>query len=104
MLHGFGGSKTSFETTTPAGPAPEEAGGGSTIYRYNNDFYARRGYAVVNYTARGFGNSCGGGTGGDHSGASPTRSASRTASSRLPLPSSPAPANTGLAPDQAVLC
>lgn len=69
MLHGFGGSKTDFESATPAGPAPEEAGGGSTIYRYNNDFYARRGYAVVNYTARGFGNSCGGGTGGDHAGA-----------------------------------
>src|SRR4029077_11644370 len=68
MLHGFGGSKTDFESATPAGPAPEEAGGGSTIYRYNNDFYARRGYAVLNYTARGFGNSCGGGSGGDHSG------------------------------------
>jgi predicted acyl esterase len=69
MLHGFGGSKTDFETTSPAGPAPEEAGNGSTIYHYNNDFYAHRGYAVVNYTARGFGNSCGGGIGGDHSGA-----------------------------------
>jgi len=68
MLHGFGGSKTDFETTGPLGPAPEEAGNGSTIYRYNNVFYARRGYAVVNYTARGFGNSCGGGPGGDHSG------------------------------------
>ncbi len=69
MLHGFGGSKTDFETTTPAGPAPEEAGSGSTIYHYNNDFFARRGYAVVNYTARGFGDSCGGGANGDHSGA-----------------------------------
>ncbi len=68
MLHGFGGTKTNFETTSPAGPAPEEAGNGSTIYHYNNVFYARRGYAVVNYTARGFGDSCGGGTGGDHSG------------------------------------
>lgn len=68
MLHGFGGSKTDFETTSPGGPAPDEAGNGSTIYRYNNVFYARRGYAVVNYTARGFGNSCGGGTGGDHAG------------------------------------
>src|SRR4029077_4080945 len=27
------------------------------------------GYAVINYTARGFGNSCGGGTSGEHSGA-----------------------------------
>ena len=69
MLHGFGGDKTDFESATPAGPAPEEAGGGSEIYRYNNNFYARRGYAVVNYTARGFGNSCGGGSTGDHEGA-----------------------------------
>jgi fermentation-respiration switch protein FrsA (DUF1100 family) len=69
MLHGFGGSKTNFETTSAAGPAPEEAGNGSTIYRYNNVFYARRGYAVVNYTARGFGGSCGGGPNGDHVGA-----------------------------------
>jgi predicted acyl esterase len=68
MLHGFGGSKTDFETTSPAGPAPDEPGAGSTIYRYNNVFYAHRGYAVVNYTARGFGNSCGGGSTGDHAG------------------------------------
>jgi fermentation-respiration switch protein FrsA (DUF1100 family) len=68
MMHGFGGSKTDFETTSPGGPAPDQAGSGSTIYRYNNNFYARRGYAVVNYTARGFGNSCGGGAGGDHAG------------------------------------
>jgi pimeloyl-ACP methyl ester carboxylesterase len=69
MLHGFGGSKTDFETTSAEGPAPDAAGAGSTIYRYNNVFYAKRGYAVVNYTARGFGNSCGGGSGGDHAGA-----------------------------------
>jgi fermentation-respiration switch protein FrsA (DUF1100 family) len=68
MLHGFGGNKTDFEATSPGGPAPDEAGG-STVYRYNNVFYARRGYAVVNYTARGFGNSCGGGSAGDHAGA-----------------------------------
>ena len=43
-------------------------------------YYAQHGYAVLNYTARGFGNSCGGGPSGDHSGAcgratsaSPTR-------------------------------
>jgi pimeloyl-ACP methyl ester carboxylesterase len=69
MLHGFGGNKTNFEATSPGGPAPDEAGNGSTIYRYNNNFYAHRGYAVVNYTARGFGNSCGGGATGDHAGA-----------------------------------
>lgn len=68
MLHGFGGDKTDFETASPEGPAPTEDGGGSTIFHYNNVFYAQRGYAVVNYTARGFGNSCGGGPAGDHSG------------------------------------
>jgi fermentation-respiration switch protein FrsA (DUF1100 family) len=56
MLHGYGGDKTSFESSSPAG-------------RYSNNFYARHGYAVVTSTARGFGNSCGGGPGGDHTGA-----------------------------------
>jgi pimeloyl-ACP methyl ester carboxylesterase len=69
MLHGYGGSKTDFESSSPAGPEPNAAGAGSEVFHYNNDFYARRGYAVLNYTARGFGNSCGGGPGGDHSGA-----------------------------------
>lgn len=56
MMHGYGGNKTNFESNSPAG-------------HYNNVFYARRGYAVITSTARGFGNSCGGGPGGDHSGA-----------------------------------
>ena len=46
MLHGWGGSKTAFESPTGAGG-------------YNNLFYARRGYAVVNYSARGWARSCG---------------------------------------------
>jgi len=54
MLHGWGSSKTDFESTDPNGD-------GSITYHYNNDYFARQGYAVVNYTARGFGNSCGGG-------------------------------------------
>src|SRR5436190_2035359 len=62
MLHGWGGSKTDFESDDPNG-------NGSTTYHYNNTYYALHGYAVLNYTARGFGNSCGGGPGGDHSGA-----------------------------------
>jgi fermentation-respiration switch protein FrsA (DUF1100 family) len=62
MLHGWGGSKTSFESDDPDGD-------GSNTYHYNNTYYARHGYAVVNYSARGFGNSCGGGPGGDHAGA-----------------------------------
>jgi pimeloyl-ACP methyl ester carboxylesterase len=55
MLHGWGGDKTSFESNSPTG-------------HYNNNYYARQGYAVVNSTARGWGNSCGGGPSGDHSG------------------------------------
>jgi fermentation-respiration switch protein FrsA (DUF1100 family) len=46
MMHGYGGSKTSFE-----GIGDEAT--------YNNLFYAQQGYAVVNYSARGFGRSCG---------------------------------------------
>ncbi len=56
MLHGYGGNKTSFESSSPDG-------------HYNNTYYARHGYAVVTSTARGFGNSCGGGPTGDHAGA-----------------------------------
>ena len=62
MLHGWGNDKTSFEANDPNGD-------GSNTYDYNNDFFARQGYAVVNYTARGFGHSCGGGPAADHTGA-----------------------------------
>jgi fermentation-respiration switch protein FrsA (DUF1100 family) len=51
MIHGWGGNKTSFETTTP--------GSGNETFDYNNIYYAQHGYAVVNYTARGWGRSCG---------------------------------------------
>ncbi len=46
LLHGLGGTKT-FSEGTAGDP------------RYNNVAFAKRGYAVVNPTARGFGNSCG---------------------------------------------
>ena len=46
MMHGWGGNKGSFETHSPDGS-------------YNNVFYASQGYAVVTYSARGFGRSCG---------------------------------------------
>lgn len=52
MMHGWGESKTAFEATTPAG-------NGNETFNYNNVYYAQQGYAVVNYSARGFGNSCG---------------------------------------------
>jgi X-Pro dipeptidyl-peptidase-like protein len=45
LLHGLGGTKTTFE------------GDGSNAY--DNISFARKGYAVITPTARGFGNSCG---------------------------------------------
>jgi fermentation-respiration switch protein FrsA (DUF1100 family) len=48
LLHGLGGTKTSFEGV---GPGSDKS--------YNNVFFAQQGYAVVTPTARGFGNSCG---------------------------------------------
>jgi fermentation-respiration switch protein FrsA (DUF1100 family) len=62
MLHGWGGDKSAFESTSAAG-------GGTTTYHYNNIFFAQQGYAVINYTARGFGHSCGGGPTALHTGA-----------------------------------
>ncbi len=52
MLHGWGGSKTEFEATS-------EQGNGNETFDYNNIYYAKHGFAVINYTARGWGNSCG---------------------------------------------
>jgi fermentation-respiration switch protein FrsA (DUF1100 family) len=62
MAHGWGGDKTSFETTSAEGDSNE-------TYHYNNIFYGQHGYAVLNYTARGFGHSCGGGPTAVHTGA-----------------------------------
>ena len=53
MLHGWGGSKKDFKSTI--GPN----GNGNTTYHYNNVYFAEHGYAVLNYTARGWGGSCG---------------------------------------------
>jgi len=52
MMHGWGQNKTAFEAATPAG-------NGNDTFDYNNVYYAQQGYAVVNYSARGWGNSCG---------------------------------------------
>lgn len=52
MLHGYGGNKTAFQSDTPAGES-------STVFRYNDNYFAKQGYAVVTYSARGFGRSCG---------------------------------------------
>ena len=50
MLHGWGGSKNSFQEHLDEQSGPD---------RVSNVWYAKRGYAVVNYSARGFGDSCG---------------------------------------------
>lgn len=46
MLHGWGGNKAMFESSDPNA-------------RYSNVWFARRGFMVVNYSARGWGRSCG---------------------------------------------
>jgi hypothetical protein len=46
MMHGWSQNKSAFEGHSPAGT-------------YNNVFFAQQGFAVVNYSARGFGRSCG---------------------------------------------
>ncbi|MEO6206269.1 MAG: CocE/NonD family hydrolase [Mycobacteriales bacterium] len=63
MLHGWGNDKTGFESTDLAGNGYNAGAGvyAAPTYHYNNDFYARRGYAVLTYSARGKGQSCGGG-------------------------------------------
>lgn len=52
LMHGYGGKKTDFEATDPAGS-------GGVTYHYNNNYFAKAGYAVVTPSARGFGRSCG---------------------------------------------
>jgi pimeloyl-ACP methyl ester carboxylesterase len=52
MMHGWGGSKTDFESSSPAG-------NGNDTFDYNNVYYAQHGFAVLNYSARGWGRSCG---------------------------------------------
>src|SRR5579875_57864 len=52
MLNGWGASKTDFESATLAG-------NGQNTWHWNNAWFASRGYAVLNYTSRGFHRSCG---------------------------------------------
>ena len=47
MLHGFGGDKHDWESTTDEGDDADR-------YRWNNRWFAKHGYYVVSYTARGF--------------------------------------------------
>jgi predicted acyl esterase len=52
MMHGWGESKKTFEASSPAGD-------GNVTYDANNVYFAQHGYAVLTYSARGWGNSCG---------------------------------------------
>ncbi len=47
MLHGFGNDKHEWESTDDDGDGADKA-------RWNNHWFARHGYYVLNYTARGF--------------------------------------------------
>ncbi|MHB8293186.1 MAG: CocE/NonD family hydrolase [Acidimicrobiales bacterium] len=53
MLHGWGSNKSDFEATSLSGNS------NPFTYHWNNAWFASQGYAVLNYTARGFGRSCG---------------------------------------------
>jgi predicted acyl esterase len=52
FLHGWGNSKTEWESTTLTGD-------GAGTYHWNNAWFISQGYVVLNYTARGFHLSCG---------------------------------------------
>ena len=58
MMHGLGGSKESFEVRfeedAEHDPDTDTIEGTGGSYRYNNAWFASRGYAVINYTARGW--------------------------------------------------
>jgi dienelactone hydrolase len=47
MLHGFGNDKHEWESTN-------DEGDGADKYQWNNHWFAKHGYYVLNYTARGF--------------------------------------------------
>jgi len=55
MMHGFGGNKTNYEADSPDGDSDDD----DVTFHWNSNFFAKQGYAVLNYTARGFGRSCG---------------------------------------------
>jgi dienelactone hydrolase len=57
FLHGWGNSKTDWESNTLDGT-------GKDTYHWNNAWFASQGYLVLNYTARGFHRSCGKDTSG----------------------------------------
>jgi dienelactone hydrolase len=52
FMHGWGNSKTDWESQTLEGSRPDQ-------YHWNNAWFASQGYVVLNYSARGFHMSCG---------------------------------------------
>jgi len=52
FIHGWGGSKTDWESSTLAGNNGDQ-------YHWNNAWFASHGMVVLNYTTRGFHTSCG---------------------------------------------
>ena len=59
VLHGFLNSKLENMSQTRTGDGADKAGDAYKTYRFNNIWFARKGYAVLNYTARGNGESGG---------------------------------------------
>ncbi len=59
FLHGFLNSKTEYMSETRRGRGPDRAGVEYKTVRWNNVWFASRGYAVLNYSARGNGDSSG---------------------------------------------
>jgi predicted acyl esterase len=58
MLHGLGGSRLSFESKFPGqvgyDATKDTVAGTGGKFHYNNQWFASKGYAVMNYTVRGF--------------------------------------------------
>jgi hypothetical protein len=52
LEHGYPGTKATFQSL-------KQEGDGGATYHYNDNFYARSGFAVATLSARGFGRSCG---------------------------------------------
>ena len=59
FLHGFLNSKREYLSDTREGTGPDRGGDAYKTVRWNNVWFASRGYAVLNYSARGHGDSGG---------------------------------------------
>ena len=59
FLHGFLADKTEYLSETKNGTGPDRGANGYKTVHWNNVWFASRGYAVLNYSHRGHGNSGG---------------------------------------------